>query len=137
MQLKEIMRKELVTAKPDLSIREAAKRMKDEKVGCVLVTEDGSLKGILTDRDIACSVVAEGKDPSNTRVREIMKSSPAFSSPDTDIMEASRIMSEKKIRRLPILANGKLQGIVTTSDLASVLKKEMDNFLNVEEFYHL
>lgn len=136
MTLKEIMKKNIVTITPDMSVREAAKMMKDENIGCILVTENGSLRGILTDRDITCMIVADGKDPNYTMVKEIMNGDVVYTSPDTDIFEAFKIMAGHKIRRLPLKFDGRLEGIVSISDLAPVLKSEMDNFFNVEEIYH-
>lgn len=132
MILKDIMRKDVVTASPESSVKDIARKMKDKNVGCVLITEGGSLRGILTDRDIACIAVAEGKDPNTTKASEIMHKNPVHTSSSIDILEASRIMVEKRIRRLPIQSNGRLEGIVTISDLAPVLKKEVDNFFSVE-----
>jgi signal-transduction protein with cAMP-binding, CBS, and nucleotidyltransferase domain len=136
MQLSQIMKRELVTATPEMSVKNAAEKMKSQNVGCVLITEKGTLKGILTDRDITCSVVAEGRNINDTRVREVMHSELIFSNPETDIFDASRIMSQKNIRRLPIQKNGRLEGLVSISDLAPVLKEEMDNFFHIEEAHH-
>ncbi|HLA48757.1 MAG: hypothetical protein A2W77_02275 [Nitrospinae bacterium RIFCSPLOWO2_12_39_16] len=136
MMLRDIMEKDIVTVTPDMTVREAAKKMKEEKIGCILVTENGSLKGILTDRDITCMIVADGKDPNYTMVKEIMNCDVVYTSPETDILEAFKIMAGHKIRRLPLKFNGKLEGIVSISDLAPILKNEMDNFFHVEEVYH-
>lgn len=136
MMLRDIMKRELVTISPEMSVREAAGKMRDKNVGCVLVIENGRLTGILTDRDITCIVVAEGKDPDYTMVKEIMKADVVFSSPGMDILEASKIMAENGIRRLPIKVDGRLEGIISISDIAPILKNEMDNFFHVEEVYH-
>ena len=136
MMLRDIMEKDIVTVTPDMTVREAAKKMKEDKIGCILVTENGSLKGILTDRDITCMIVADGKDPNYTMVKEIMNCDVVYTSPETDILEAFKIMAGHKIRRLPLKFNGKLEGIVSISDLAPILKSEMDNFFHVEEVYH-
>ena len=136
MMLRDIMEKDIVTVTPDMTVREAAKKMKEEKIGCILVTENGSLKGILTDRDITCMIVADGKDPNYTMVKEIMNCDVVYTSPETDILEAFKIMAGHKIRRLPLKFNGKLEGIVSISDIAPILKNEMDNFFHVEEVYH-
>ncbi|HAP66977.1 MAG TPA: CBS domain-containing protein [Nitrospinae bacterium] len=136
MTLKEVMKKDIVTITPNMSVREAAKKMKDEKIGCLLVTENDSLRGILTDRDIVCTVVANGKDPNYTMVKDIMNGDVVYTSPDTDIFEAFKIMAGHKIRRLPLKFDGRLEGIVSISDLAPILKREMDDFFHVEEIYH-
>ena len=135
MLLREIMKKDLVTVIPGTSLREAAKVFRDKNIGCILVSGNGSLKGLLTDRDIACWL-AEGKDPDYTKVAEIMNKELTFCSPDTDIFEASKIMASNGVRRLPVQSNGKLEGIVSISDLAPIFKEEVDNFFHLEEIYH-
>ena len=129
------MKKDLVKVIPGTSVREAAKIFRDKNIGCILVSGNGSLKGILTDRDIACWL-ADGKDPDYTKVDEIMNREPTFCSPNTDIFEASKVMASKGVRRLPIQSNGKLEGIVSISDLAPIFKEEVDNFFHLEEIYH-
>ena len=93
-------------------------------------------RGRVTDRDIVCSVVADGKDIDYTEVKDVMNTDLIFSSPDTDVVEVSRLMAEKEIRRLPIQQDGILKGIVSAADLAPVLKEEMNNFFYLEEMYH-
>ncbi len=134
MLLKEIMQTKLSTIAPSDSVREAAKRMRDEGVGCLLVTNGVALKGFITDRDIACWL-AEGHDPDTVEVSTLMKTDIVYSSPDTDIFEATRSMARNNVRRLPVIENGSLCGIVTSSDLAKVIEEEVDNFLHLEEAY--
>ena len=109
--------------------------MKEQDVGCVLITNDQFLKGIITDRDIACWL-AEGKDPSNVDVGSVMQRNVITVAPETDIYEVSKLMASRKIHRLPIVEDNKLCGLVTTSDVAGVLEEEIDNFFHVEEAYH-
>jgi CBS domain-containing protein len=136
MLLRDLMQTKLVTLPPEASIREAAKKMDDEKIGFLLITNSESLKGVLTDRDITCWLAKGGKDPDGVRVSEVMQTDIVSAGPGTDTFEASKIMAENKIRRLPIIENGKLCGIVTTSDFATYLEEEVDNFFHVEEVYH-
>jgi len=135
MFLKDIMQTKLITLSPESTIREAARLMKEQDVGCVLITNDQHLKGIITDRDIACWL-AEGKDPSKVDVGSVMKRNVITALPETDIYEVSKLMASRKIHRLPIVEGNKLCGLVTTSDLAVVLEEEIDNFFHVEEAYH-
>ncbi len=135
MFLRDIMQKRLVTLSPDASIREASRKMKDEGVGCVLIVNGETLRGIVTDRDIACWL-AEGSDPDGVKLSDVMHTDIVSAAPDTDVFDASRIMAGAKVRRLPIVENGRLCGIVTTSDLATVLEEEVDNFFHVQEAYH-
>jgi CBS domain-containing protein len=136
MLVREIMQKTLVTLPPEASLREAAKRMDEEKIGCLLITNGEFLRGVLTDRDITCWLARNGKDPDGVKVSEIMKTDIVSVKPETDTFEASNIMAENKVRRLPVLEDGKLAGIVSTSDIATYLEKEVDSFFHVEEAYH-
>ena len=135
MFIKDIMQTKLITLSPESTIREAARLMKEQDVGCVLITNGQHLKGIITDRDIACWL-AEGKDPSNVDVGFVMQRNVITVAPETDIYEVSKLMASRKIHRLPIVEDNKLCGLVTTSDLAGVLEEEIDNFFHVEGAYH-
>lgn len=134
MQIREIMRKppNVITCNPADYVVEAARKMKEQNVGCILITEQNSLKGILTDRDITLSVVAQGKDPKNIKISDVMKTNVFSGKPEWDIYETTRFMSEKKIRRLPIQTNGRLEGFISLADLAPVLRKEIDSVLELE-----
>ncbi|MBI5643857.1 MAG: CBS domain-containing protein [Deltaproteobacteria bacterium] len=136
MLLKEIMQKKVVTISPDATIRDAAKRMRDYRIGYLVVTNGETIKGCITDRDLVLWL-ASGKNPDETRIDTIMQSNIITSTPETDVFDASKLMARKKIRRLPIVENGRLSGLVSVSDLASVIEEEVDNFLHVEEAYQL
>ncbi len=136
MFLKEIMQKRIVTLSPEATVREAAKKMKDYRVGYLLVTNGESLKGCVTDRDLVLWL-AGGKNPDEVRVESIMQSNVVTAEPETDVYEASKIMARKKIRRLPIVEDGKLRGLVSISDIASIVEEEVDNFLHVEEAHQM
>lgn len=136
MLLKEIMQKRVITISPDATIRDAAKKMKDYRIGYLLITNGESIKGCITDRDLVLWL-ATGKEPDSTRIESIMQANIVTATPDTDVYDASKIMARKKIRRLPIVENSRLIGLVSVSDLASVIEEEVDNFLHVEEAYQL
>lgn len=132
MQLKEIMKKELVTIAPDITAIEAAKKMKEKNVGCLLVVEEGTLKGVLTDRDIVLVVVAEGRDPALVTAKKMMQAKIVSCTPETDVVEAIRVMAEHQVRRLPILADGgKLRGVVSITDLTRVVGKEIEHLFSL------
>ncbi|MBI3398131.1 MAG: CBS domain-containing protein [Deltaproteobacteria bacterium] len=135
MFIKDVMQTRLITLFQESTIREAARLMKEEDVGCVLITDGQRLKGLITDRDIACWL-AEGKDPDKVNVGYVMQKNIITAAPETDIYEASKLMASRKIRRLPIVEDNKLCGLVTTSDIADVLEEEIDNFFHVEAAYH-
>jgi CBS domain-containing protein len=134
MQIREIMKKkeELIMCLPEDCVTEAARKMDEHNIGCVLVTENGILKGIITDRDIALTVAAKGKNPNEVQLKEIMTAPVITGHPEWDLFETTRMMSKMKIRRLPIEMDGKVEGFVSTADLAPALKREMDSFLDLE-----
>ncbi len=104
------------------SIREAARLMRDHDMGPVIVVnDDGSLRGIVTDRDIVVRAVAEGRDPSATRLAEICSEEELVAvRPDDDADDAVRLMRERAIRRLPVVENNRPVGVVAIGDLAAV-----------------
>ncbi|ERI92612.1 CBS domain protein [Clostridiales bacterium oral taxon 876 str. F0540] len=118
MKVKELMTKDVATLNADDSVEQAAKIMKEYNIGSVPVCEGENVIGIITDRDIALRSVAEGENVKNQKVREIMSSNPVVANPDMDIDDAARIMSERQIRRLPVVDNKNIVGIVSLGDLA-------------------
>lgn len=118
MKVSEIMTTEVVAVTPSTSVQEAARLMRDADIGDVLVAEEGRPLGILTDRDIAVRVVARGLNPSQARVGDFMSTNLFTGSPNQDVEEAAGLMGEQQIRRLPIVENGRLVGIVSLGDIA-------------------
>ena len=115
---------DLMTSNPktvasESSVVEAAKIMRDENVGIVPLVDGERLVGTITDRDIAIKVVAEGKDPQSTTVREIASTNLVTVDPQQDLDEALRLMARNQVRRLPVVEeNGKLVGVVAQKDVA-------------------
>jgi CBS domain-containing protein len=101
------------------SVAYAAKMMKEEDVGLAPIVEGDKLIGMLTDRDIAIRVVAEGRNPDQTKVREVASKQVVTIDPQQDLNEALRIMSKHQVRRLPVVEeDGKLVGVVAQADVA-------------------
>jgi CBS domain-containing protein len=125
--VKEVMTKEVVTVSPKDTIAKAAKLMSSHRVGCLVVIQDGSPIGVITERDILTKVVGLDLKPSKVLVGEVMSSPPITIGPEVSVTEAARLMKKHEIRRLPVVNEGKLVGIVTASDLASVIP-EMAEF---------
>ena len=115
---------ELMTANPqsvsaDQTIVDAARIMRDEDAGLVPVVEGDRLVGTLTDRDIAVRVVAEGRDPQSTNVREVASTDLVTIDPQQDLSEALRLMAQHQVRRLPVVEeDGRLVGILAQADVA-------------------
>lgn len=126
VKIKEIMSKEVASLSSDDCIERAAQLMKQHDVGSIPVCSQEKVIGIVTDRDIALRSVAEGQNTKQQKVRDIMSSNPVVGSPDMDVHDAARIMSERQIRRLPIVENNNLVGIVALGDI-SVEPKLKDN----------
>ncbi|MBC9784746.1 CBS domain-containing protein [Heliobacterium chlorum] len=112
------MTQDITSISSDKSVIEAAKIMKQLDVGAVPVVQGDKCIGIITDRDIALRVVAQGQDPQNTRIHAAMTSDPVTASPDMDVHAAADLMAERQIRRLPVVENDRLVGIVALGDLA-------------------
>jgi len=101
------------------SVADAAKLMRDEDVGLLPISSGDRLEGTVTDRDIAIRVVAEGRDPQATAVREIASTDLVTVDPKQDVDEAVRLMAQHQVRRLPVVEEGgRLVGIVAQADIA-------------------
>jgi CBS domain-containing protein len=125
MQLSEVMTPNVEVIHPDAPLQEAAALMKALDVGSLPVSDGNQMQGMLTDRDITIRATAEGRDPRQTRVREIMSSDVVYCFEDQPVEEGARLMEERQIRRLPILNRGRqLVGIVALGDLALELSND-------------
>jgi CBS domain-containing protein len=109
---------------PSQSLADAAEVMKGEDVGSVPVVEEGHLAGIVTDRDIVTRAVAERRNPQAVRVEEIASHDLVTVEPERDLDEALALMARHKVRRLPVLEEGRLVGMLAQADIALGAKEE-------------
>ena len=116
--VQDVMTTELVACASSTSLAEAAKLMRDHDIGDVLVTDDGELRGIVTDRDIVVRCVADDGDLSRATLADACSAEIASVTPSTSVDEAAQMMRERAVRRLPVVENGKAVGIVSIGDLA-------------------
>ncbi len=117
-QLKDLMSRDVKVISPDMTIGEAAGEMRDGDFGMMPVGENDRMIGTISDRDIAIRAVAEGKD-SDTKVRDVMSDGIAWAYEDDSVEKAAKIMSERQVRRLPVVDRDKrLVGIVALGDFA-------------------
>ena len=117
-KLKDLMSRDVKIISPDMTIKDAASKMRDGDFGMMPVGEDDRLIGTISDRDIAIRAVAEGKD-TGTKVRDVMSEGVAWAYEDDSVEEAAKIMSERQVRRLPVVDRDKrLVGIVALGDFA-------------------
>jgi CBS domain-containing protein len=106
------------TISPDMTAADAAGLMRSEDIGVLPVVEDGTLIGLVTDRDLVIRVVAERTDPTGIKVGDVLTRSPVTVSPDRRLSEARDLMAEHKVRRLPVMKGDELVGILSLGDLA-------------------
>lgn len=119
MKVKDLMTPQPVVCRPEDTASQAATLMKQEDCGAIpVVSKDGKLVGIVTDRDIVIRAVAAGKDPKSTPVSAVMSADPITLSPDADADDAEKLMADRQVRRLPVVEDGHLVGIVVTAHLA-------------------
>jgi CBS domain-containing protein len=118
MKVRELMTSKPATVEPDSTCGEAATLMKQEDCGSLPVVGNGRLVGIITDRDIVVRCVAAGKDPKTLRVAEVMSADPITVKPDDDVARAEKVMAESQIRRVPVVEDGALVGIIVTAQIA-------------------
>lgn len=118
-RIRDIMAEELTTVPASSTVSNAAMKMRDGKIGDVLVVDDRRhVTGILTDRDIVVRALAEHADPDTTRVGDVCSSEVVTIDPDEDVHEAVKLLRHYSIRRLPVVDDGALVGIVSMGDLA-------------------
>jgi CBS domain-containing protein len=118
-QVRDVMTADPATVSLDTTVTEAATAMRDGGFGSVVVVEDEEVRGILTDRDITVRAVAEGQDPDETKVGDICSSTPTCLSPQDSVKDAIETMREEKVRRVPVVDDGRPVGIVSLGDLAA------------------
>ena len=128
MPVSEIITAPIVTITDDATVAAAARTMHDHHVGALLVTRDGDLVGLVTDRDITVSVIAEGGDVERTPVANIMTREPTFVREHAGIFEAIRVMQRANVRRLPVVDQHlKPVGILSVDDLLIYVSNELGN----------
>ncbi len=119
MKVKDIMTKNVAYIKPDCSVFDAARIMQQNNIGSIPVCDQSGVVGMVTDRDIVVRNVITGTDPKSTPVSNIMTTDVATVSSATDVEQLSDLMSRKQIRRIPVVDNNALVGIVALGDLAA------------------
>jgi signal-transduction protein with cAMP-binding, CBS, and nucleotidyltransferase domain len=115
----------LVTLQANASIVDAARKMKDEDIGDVIVTKSNkSICGIVTDRDLVVRGLADGKDPAKVTLDEVCTHEVTTVRPDDELSMVVELMREKAIRRIPVTDNGEPVGIISLGDLAQTLDRQ-------------
>lgn len=118
LKVEDVMVKEVITIDENSTVKEAADIMNKFEIGCILAVRKGKAMGILTERDLLKRVVAEGKDATKTKVKDIMTSPLVVAEPTMDLGEAVKLMFQMKIKKLPVVDGKKLVGLVSLTDIA-------------------
>lgn len=126
MKVKDIMTGDVTYINPDSNVVEAAQLMQKHNVGSIPVCENNGLVGIVTDRDIVVRNIAHGKNPASTTVRDVMTGQVITATPDMEVDSATKMMAEKQIRRIPVVENNMIIGMLALGDVAT------DNRCNME-----
>ncbi len=126
MEIKDIMTKQVVSIHPSESVEVAARTMTQYNIGVLPVCANGKLCGILTDRDIVTRCLAASRQPANTQVRQVMTEQVTTVRPDMKTGVAAHLMGRMQIRRLPVMENGTLCGMVSLGDMAACAETAMD-----------
>ena len=127
MQIKDLMNPSVVSIEPGSSCALAARLISRHNVGSLPVcTDDRRLRGVVTDRDIVLRCIATEDDPAQTPVRDIMTRGCATVAPGDDCREATRLMSAHQVRRLPVVENGRLVGMISLADVARSGRFDME-----------
>lgn len=134
MKIKEMM-SGVIKISAEHTVSDAAKIMDEKDFGSLPIEEDGKVIGIITERDVLRKIVAKGKDPKTTPVKDIMTSPIITIGPENSVEEANEIMTSKNIRRLPVEENGKVIGMITLKDVSKSLRYSLGKRLIKEKDY--
>jgi CBS domain-containing protein len=124
MKIRELMVENIISVPSNASVHEAVRLMNKNGIGCLLVVD--SISGILTERDVLERIVEKGKNPRETEVSKIMTKHVTVGTPDMELVDATKLMFEKNVKKLPIVEGGKLIGLVTMTDIARGRARKME-----------
>ena len=134
-QLLESKRPSLISVVPDATVLEALKVMAEKEIGAVVVLQDGHLVGIFSERDYARKVVLQGKSSKDTPVREIMTEKVVCVRPEQTIEDCMGLMTDKRIRHLPVLEHKKVIGVISIGDVVKEMLSEKEFVIKQLESY--
>jgi len=126
LKTRDVMVKEVVKVGSNTLVENAVKTMNRNEIGCLIVEDNGQARGIVTQRDLLEKVLERSRDPRKLAVSEIMTKKLVVGTPEMEIHEAARLMFEKKIKKLPIVENGKLIGLVTLTNIARTVSVDKE-----------
>ncbi len=118
LKVEDVMIKEVITIDENDTVKEAAEVMNKFEIGCLIAVRKGKAMGIITERDLLKRVVAENRDATKTKVKDVMSSPLVVVEPEMDLEEAVKLMFQMKIKKLPVVKGKRLVGLVSLTDIA-------------------
>ena len=134
-QLLDIKGREVITVSPESSVLEALRLMAQREIGAVLVMDGARLIGVMTERDYARKVILKGKSSQETRVREIMTERVVYARLEQTVAECMALMTDKRVRHLPVLEGNRLVGVLSIGDLVKETISEQEFIIRQLENY--
>lgn len=134
LAVRDVMTRTVVTATPDMSAAEAGKKMVENRVGNIIIVKDGGPVGIVTESDMVAKVIARNVKPGSIKLEQLMSKPLITTKSNDDIHDAVLMMAQKKIRRLPVIDDGALVGIITDADVIQVsseINQILDNLIQM------
>jgi CBS domain-containing protein len=135
--VKDVMVTNVVTVDVGVNVRKAVERMNNQEIGCLVVLEKGNFAGILTERDVLKRVVAKARNPKKTLVGDVMSKPLIVVDPQASLEEALELMFEKRVKKLPVVKNKKLMGLITMTDIARVHTAMVEHIKRLAEKYDI
>ena len=127
--------RQIISIAPDLSVFDAIKLMADRAVGSLVVLDGESLKGIVTERDYARKVIIKGRSSESTQVSEIMTADVVTAGTDQTVGQCMTVMTERRIRHLPVVDNGKIVGMISIGDLVqAIIADQKEEIEQLEQY---
>lgn len=131
----EVKGRDVCSIEPDASVYDAMKLMADKEIGALMVMEGTKLVGLISERDYARKVILLGRSSKTTEVKEIMTSRVVYAQPDQNIEECMALMTEKRVRHLPVMEEGELVGVISIGDLVKSIIAEQKFIIEQLERY--
>lgn len=128
--IESLMKTEMISAESDETVAHAAWTMARNEVGALLILEGGNLVGILSERDVVVRVVAEGLDPTATRVAEVATPNPATVETDTHVRTCADLLLDKGVRHLPVMRKGQPVGILSSRDFLAYVARGLEQLVD-------
>lgn len=131
----EVKGRDIWSIGPDASVYDAMKLMADKEIGALIVMEGANLAGIISERDYARKVILKGRSSKSTQVKEIMTPRVVYTHPEQNIEECMAVMTDKRVRHLPVIDEGRLVGVISIGDLVKSIISEQKFIIEQLERY--